>query len=107
MAWYAIRTVYHFGMKDDGKNVFEERVVCFQAESWKEAHDRAREESHVYAEANDFTPHPEQVGYEQDNEALIDGYELWSELYEDNASLEEFYAKRYTQFEHHPELPNA
>ena len=32
MAWYAIRSVYLFGVKEDGTNVFEERVVAFEAE---------------------------------------------------------------------------
>ena len=66
MPWYAIRTVYHFGVKLDGKNVFEERVVCFEAESWREAHLRAEAESERYEKANNVIAHSEQSGYEQD-----------------------------------------
>lgn len=100
MPWYAIRTVYHFGVKDDGKNVFEERVVCFNAADWAEAHEKADQECTTYAEQHNFIAHPEQSGYQLD-EALIDGYELWSELFESEHELEEFYAERYGKYEYH------
>lgn len=103
MPWYAIRNVYHFGTKSDGTNVFEERVVCFEAASWPEAHEKAEAESKEYAEANGFTAHSEQYGYEQDGKALIDGYELWSELFESNQTLEQFYEIRYAKYLYHPE----
>jgi hypothetical protein len=101
--WYAVRTVYHFGVKSDGKNVFEERVVCFEASGWPEAHRKADQESGAYAKENKFIAHPEHSGYEQDGQPLINGYELWSELFESNQTLEEFYAERYSKFEYHPE----
>lgn len=107
MPWYAIRTVYHFGTKPDGTNVFEERVVVFEATSWPEAHQRAEVESEQYATANGFTAHPEQSGYEQDGEPLIDGYEVWSELFQDQASLEEVYARRYGRYEYTSDEPDA
>jgi hypothetical protein len=107
MPWYAIRTVYHFGTKSDGTNVFEERVVVFEAQSWSEAHSRAGVESEQYAKRNNVIAHPEQSGYEQDGAPLIDEYEVWSELFEARTSLEEFYAKRYGQFEYTPEDPAA
>jgi hypothetical protein len=103
MPWYAIRTVYHFGTKNDGTNVFEERVVCFEAASWAEAHAKADTESDKYAKAHEMEAHPEQSGYEQDGEPLIDGYEIWSELFESRDTLEEFYAKRYAAYEYHPD----
>ena len=49
MTWYAIRTVYAFGTKDDGTNVFEERIVAFEAPTWDEGHAKARAEAAVYA----------------------------------------------------------
>lgn len=103
MSWYAVRTVYHFGVKFDGKNVFEERVVCFEAPGWPEAHSKAEKESAAYAKENNFVAHPEYSGYEQDGKALVDGYELWSELFESSETLEEFYANRYGKYEYHPE----
>jgi len=101
--WYAVRTVYHFGAKSDGKNIFEERVVCFEALDWSEAHTKAEKESAAYATENNFVAHPEHSGYEQDGKALIDGYELWSELFESTKTLEAFYANRYGKYEYHPE----
>lgn len=105
MSWYAIRTVYLFDKKLDGQNVFEERVVCFEAESWEEAHSKARDEADEYAALHELTAHPEQIGYEQDGVPLIDGYELWSELFEAPMTLEAFYNRRYERFAHDPERP--
>ena len=105
MAWYAIRRVYHFGTKGDGTNVFEERVVCFEANSWADAHAKSNVESEEYARNRQMEIHPEHSGYEQDGAALIDGYEVWSELFESKDSLTDFYARRYAAYEYHPELP--
>jgi hypothetical protein len=103
MAWYAIRTVYAFKVKDDGTHVFEERVVVFEAQSWDQAIDKARIEADIYAAENAFEMHPEQAGYEQDGGTLIDGYEVWSELFESRLALDEFYARRYADYEYHPD----
>ena len=100
MPSYAIRTVYLFGVKPDGRNVFEERVVAFNAESWAEAHAKGEAEAERYTQQNDFVQHPEQSGYVQDGHVFPDGYEVWSELFESSAALPEFYAKRYQQFEY-------
>lgn len=107
MAWFAIRTVYHFGKKSDGTNVFEERVVCFEAESADAAYDKAITESERYETENNVVAHPEQSGYQQDGKVLIDGYELWSELFESKEPLEVFYADRYGKYEYGAELPDA
>lgn len=107
MLWYAIRTVYHFGVKSDGMNVFEERVVCFSGESSDEAHEKAASESQQYEAQNNVVAHPEQSGYRQDGHALIDGYEVWSELFESHSTLEKFYSERYEKYEYHPEAPDA
>lgn len=103
MAWYGIRTIYHWGEKSDGTSVFEERVVVFEAFSTDEAHARASAEAESYAEGTAWVVHPVQVGYEQDGMPLIDAYEVWSELFESRCSLEEFYAQRYSRFEYCPE----
>lgn len=105
MPWYAIRSVYLFGTKSTGTNVFEERVVCFHSESADDAHVRAELEAQKYAHVNGFDLHPEQSGYEQDGTALVDGYELWSELFEADLGLEDFYAARYAKFLYSPEMP--
>ena len=107
MPWFAIRTVYHFGVKSDGTNVFEERVVCFEAANSAEAHRNADAESDAYARQNNFAVHPEQSGYEQDGSSLIDGYEIWSELFESQESLEQFYASRYSKYLYTPDPPEA
>lgn len=107
MPWYAIRTIYLFGSKSDGSNVFEERVVAVEAATRDEAHEKGRLEAEQYARDNDVVPHPEQSGYEQDGEALIDNYELWSELFEAKLSLEEFYDQRYSAYEYSPEEPES
>ena len=96
--WYAARSVYLFGTKSDGKNIFEERIVCIEANSFSCAHGKAEIESDVYSKENGFIAHPEQYIYQQDGEKLLDGYELWSELFESNLELKAFYEKRYTRY---------
>jgi hypothetical protein len=103
MAWFAIRSIYLFGQKSDGTNVFEERIVCFEAESADAAHDKAHLESERYARDNGFQVFPERESYEQDGDRLIDGYEVWSVLYEARTSLADFYAARYRRYDYHPE----
>lgn len=104
MSWYAVRSVYLFGMKADGTNVFEERVVVFEANDWNVALVKAKREGDEYALTCGFERYPAQVGYEQDGEALIDGYELWSELFQASQSLGEFYHSRYISIAHKPEM---
>jgi hypothetical protein len=103
MPWFAIRSVYHFGTKSDGTNIFEERVVCFEAATAHEAHEKAFRESSDYANALGIQAYPDRHSYEQDGEPLIDGYEVWSNLFEARQSLKEFYARRYSGYEYHPE----
>ena len=107
MNWYAIRTIYHFGVKANGINVFEERIVGFSAASSETAHSKAEVESAAYAAQNGFIAHSEQMSYQQDGSPLLDGYELWSELFEARCTLDEFYALRYGKFLYEPELPNG
>jgi len=101
MGWYAIRTVYAFGTKDDGTNVFEERIVAFEANDQDEAFAKAHKESVTYAADLNLEAHPDQVSYEQDGNALTDGYELWSKLFESRLELNEFYESRYVSYEYH------
>jgi hypothetical protein len=103
MEWIAVKSIYHFGVNSNGINVFEERVVVFEANNSDEAHEKAVVEAELYANENDFILHPEQVGYRQDGEPLIDGYEVWSELFEANLSLDQFYKERYEKYLYHSE----
>lgn len=103
--WFGVRSLYRFGVKPDGTSIFEERVVCFEAEDFDEANDKAHRESKIYAEDGGFEWYPVTVAYEQDGDALIDGYEVWSELYESAESLDSFWQNRYGRFEYHPVIP--
>lgn len=103
MPWFAIRTVYLTGQKADGANVFEERVVCFSAADWDVAHAQGDAESTAYADANGYEAHREQSGYEQDGDDLVDGYEVWSELFESRLGLDGFYVERYERFAFTPD----
>ncbi len=103
MPWFAIRSVYLFGRKNDGTNIYEERVVAFEADSTENAHARAAIESDQYAVENGFEAYPHQVGYRQDDDALIDGYELWSAMFESSESLSQFYENRYRKCEYMPD----
>lgn len=102
MAWFAVRTLYAFGVKDDGTNVYEERIVAFEAETWEHAMSKAREEADAYALEQEFEAHPDQAIYEQDGDPLIDGYELWSQLFESQLELSEFYEARYSSYAYSP-----
>ena len=103
MPWDAIRSLYHFGTKSDGTNVFEERIVGIEATDFDAAHRKGEAESKEYAEATGFSVHPDQMAYEQDGKTLIDGYELWSELFESSKDLDTFWQERYEQYLYHPE----
>ncbi|MDG9671417.1 DUF4288 domain-containing protein [Hahella sp. CR1] len=103
MNWYAVRNIYHFGVKKSGANVFEERIVCIYAKDFEEAHKKGKEESEAYALENEFEAHNEQHAYKQDGKKLIDGYELWSELYESDLSLDEFYKEHYLKYMYAPD----
>lgn len=103
MPWYGIRSVYFFGTKKNGKNVFEERVVCISASNAEEAHQKGLHEAKAYVKATGLVRHSSQIAYEQDGEPLIDQYEVWSELFEFAGTLEEFYKYRYEVFSYRPE----
>ncbi|HYE18599.1 MAG TPA: DUF4288 domain-containing protein [Tepidisphaeraceae bacterium] len=104
MPWYAVRTVYDWNRrKSDGKNIFEERIVAFEAATDDDAFAKAEAERDRYADFHQFTAHDEQAMYLQDGDPLIDGYEVWSRMYESHDDLDAFYAKRYDDYAYHPE----
>ena len=104
MHWYAVRSVFLFGKKSK-KNVVEERIVVIQAQDEEEAFTKAELEAEEYAKNDDgpsFEIHPTMELYIQDGEDLIDGYEVWSQLFETDMSLNNFYYHRYTIYDYAP-----
>lgn len=95
--WFAIRQLFLWGTTDEGLNVFEERIVC-SAGTQDEAYAKAAQEAEEYADFHGFVVHPQMDSYRQDDEPLIDGYEVWSVLYRSRLSLEEFHAEHYLKF---------
>ena len=104
MDWFAVRYVLSFDRKPNGVNVYEERIVGFQAASGPEAIERAIAESEEYAAsfARPVRVHDHFEAYLQDGEDLIDGYELWSQLFESRLGLDEFFEARYAAFQYRP-----
>jgi len=45
------------------------------------------------------------MAYQQDGDALIDGYELYSQLFQSKESLQQFYQSRYGRYRYVPEDP--
>jgi len=105
MEWYAVRSIFHFRTKEDGKNVFEERIVVFEAENEEQAFKKAEKEAEEYAkneDGADFGIHPNMELYIQDGDPLIDEYEVWSQLFETTENINEFFRNRYERYEYHP-----
>lgn len=102
MSWFGVRNLYHFGVTPEGNNIYEERVICIKANDFDEAHIKGKKESETYSQENGFTSYTDQVVYKQDGESLIDGYEVWSELYESDKSMEEFYKEHYFKYDYEP-----
>jgi hypothetical protein len=103
MRWYAVRSIFLFGTKSDSTNIFEERIVVFEAKDEEEAFLKAEKESDEYAKNMDFKVHSHMELYIQDGDPLIDGYEVWSQMFESNEGLDEFFKQRYEKFKYHPE----
>lgn len=104
VVWYGIRTVYLFKAEADGTNLFEERIVTFSGATWEEAVAKAEAESKAYAAGGvGMKLYPSWDGYIQDGDTLIDGYEVWSKLYQSRVELDEFFEKRYIAWERKPE----
>ncbi len=99
--WFGIRAIYLFGRKKDGTNIFEERIVVFSAANEDEAFTKAEREADEYARTLNLQRHPYLEAYYQDGDALIDGYEVWSQCYQSSLDLESFVKARYGQYEYH------
>ena len=103
--WFGVRTIFLWGKrKKDGLRVYEERLVVFSAGTAEEALAKAEREAEDYVAANRMeAQHGWQVAYAQDGDPLIDGYEVWSELYQSSEDLESFVKSRYRKYEYHPD----
>ena len=101
--WYGIRSLFLFGRKKDGTNVFEERVVVFSGATVERAFAKATKEAEEYAKTLNIRMHRYMEAYEQDGDALIEGYEVWSVLYESRETLSSFFKTKYGKYEYHPD----
>jgi len=101
--WYGIRSVFLFGRKKDGTNVFEERVVVFSGVTVERAFAKAKKEAENYAKVLNMKMYPYMEAYTQDGDDLIDGYEVWSVLYESRETLALFFKTKYQKYEYHPD----
>ena len=98
--WFGIRSVFFWGTRADGMNIFEERICVFSGASIDDAFAKSEKEADAYAEFIGAICHPWQEAFYQDGDALIDGYEVWSEMFEFNGDLEAFFQSRYAKFDY-------
>jgi len=103
MRWFGVRAIYLFGKKADGRNIFEERICVFSGLSHDEALEKADAEADRYATDLKLQRYSLIESYEQNGDALIDGYEVWSTLFEYEGDLEAFVSERYDSFEYRPD----
>lgn len=103
LIWFGVRSVCLFGKKKDGKNIYEERVLVFSGSNWQEAVSKAMAEMKEYTGFLKTVGYSEVVGYEQDGEPMIDGYEVWSEMYETTEDLDAFVESRYKKYKYQPD----
>lgn len=101
--WYGVRSVYLFGQKNDGTNVFEERVVVFSGKSAEEALLKAQDEADQYAKDCDIEKADILESYQQDGDPLKEGVEVWSTLLETDLDMKEFIAQRYDCYAYKPD----
>lgn len=81
--------------------MFEERICIFSGKTDSDAFKKARKEAREYARILHFMHHPVQEAYLQDGDPLIDGYEVWSQLFEFRGDLDAFVRERYERFTYH------
>lgn len=106
MPWFSIRAVYMHERRSDGTGMFEERMLLFRASDAKHACALAENESRHYLQLN---PTFQRVGewiafaVRLDGEEL-NGSEIWSGLSSSDMAPEEYYKRRYTDFELEPNV---
>ena len=101
MPWFSIRAVYMHERQSDGTGIFEERILLFRASDTERACALAENESRRYLQLN---PTFQRVGewivfaIRLDGEEL-NGSEIWSGLSSSDMGQQEYYKRRYTDFE--------
>jgi hypothetical protein len=101
--WFGVRSLFLFGKKQDGTNIIEERIVVYSGQDWEDVFAKAEQADAAYIRDSAMMVHPWREAYEQDGDALIDGYEVWSTLYETPSSLDEFVHQHYECPAFHPD----
>jgi hypothetical protein len=105
MPWFSVRAVYMHERQRDGAGIFEERILLFRASDAEQACALAENESQRYLRLN---PTFQRVGewiafaIHLDGEEL-NGSEIWSGLSSSGMAPEEYYKRRYTEFEFQPD----
>jgi len=100
--WYAIRSTFRIGVKDDS-NIYEERIVVFRAESIEEAFSKAKKEAEQYEYESGFEWIGQLDSYHIfDPEEISEGREVWSEYQESELNADEFLNEKYQRFTYHP-----
>ena len=93
------------GPQSDGTGIFEERIILFRASDAESACALAETESRRYLQLN---PTFQRVGewiafaIRLDGEEL-NGSEIWSGLSSSDMAQQEYYKRRYTDFEFQPD----
>ncbi len=103
ISWFGVPTLYRFGAKVDGTNLFEERIVVFSATTPQEALSKTEWEADEYAAFNSLQRHAWVEAYEQDGDSLIDGDEVWSDLFAAAMDLETFVRSRDDEYRYRPD----
>ena len=105
--WFGVRSLCLFGKKKDGVNVYEERILVFSGcdAEGKEALEKAGDEVEQYATEICKTSvfHPRLDAYLQDGDPLIEGYEVWSQLYESVLDIDAFWEARHGEYTFRPD----
>ena len=105
MPWFSIRAVYMHERQSDGTGIFEERILLFRASDAERACALAENESRRYLQLNrTFQRVGEWIAFaiRPDGEEL-NGSEIWSGLSSSDMTPEEYYKRRYIDFEFQPD----
>ena len=61
--WFGVRSVFFWGTRADGMNIFEERICVFSGESFDDAFAKSEKEADSYAEFHGFICHSMQEAF--------------------------------------------
>ena len=105
MPWFSIRAVYMHERDRDGTGIFEERLLLFRAPDDKRAFELAENESKHYLALNPtFQRVGEWIAFAiREGTEELDGSEIWSGLSRSDMAPDEYYHRRYAEFELQPD----